>query len=42
MVTVEPGTLRFIYAAACHVAGVLAFVYTVALLGAHVLRGSNR
>ncbi|HEY6362598.1 MAG TPA: hypothetical protein VIX63_15915 [Vicinamibacterales bacterium] len=38
----EPTTMRWIYAAACQAATVLAFVYCVALLGSLALAGPRR
>jgi len=38
----EPTPMTWIYAAACQAAGVLAFVYAVALLGSRVLARSRR
>jgi hypothetical protein len=40
--TVEPNALTFIYAAAFHVAGVLAVVYAIALLCSRTLPRSRR
>ena len=39
---IEPTTMRWIYAAACQAAAVLAFVYSVALLGSFALAGPRR
>jgi hypothetical protein len=38
----EPDPMRWIYAAACQAATVLAFVYSVALLGSRVLTRWSR
>jgi hypothetical protein len=39
---IEPTTIRWIYAAACQAAAVLAFVFSVALLGSLGLDGTRR
>ena len=39
---IEPETMRWIYAAACQAAAVLAFVFSVALLGSLGLAGPRR